>query len=78
MYVASALPFVYSSMAGLDLSHSHLSVLPDDLSNLTLLVEFNLSSNLFQLVPSVLMQMASLKKIDISRHKTMLIMMNCV
>ena len=55
--------------AGLDLSHNHLAALPDDLSNLTLLVEFNLSSNLFQLVPSVLLQMASLKKVDLSDNK---------
>ena len=51
------------------MSHNRLSALPDDLSNLTLLVEFNLSSNLFQLVPSVLLQMASLKKVDLSDNK---------
>ena len=55
-------------LTGLDLSHNRLSALPDDLSNLTLLVDFNLSSNLFQLVPSVLMQMASLKHIDLSSN----------
>lgn len=55
--------------AGLDLSHNRLSVLPDDLSNLKLLVEFNLSSNLFQLVPSVLLQMVSLRNVDLSSNK---------
>lgn len=51
------------------MSHNRLSVLPDDLSNLTLVVDLNLSANLFQLVPTVLMQMASLKKIDLSSNK---------
>ena len=51
------------------MSHNRLSTLPDDLSNLTLLVDFNLSSNIFQLVPTVLMQMTSLKRIDLSSNK---------
>ena len=53
----------------MDLSHNRLSVLPDDLSNLKLLVEFNLSSNLFQSVPSVLLQMVSLRSVDLSSNR---------
>ena len=56
-------------LTGLDLSHNCCSALPDDLSNLTLLVDFNVSSNLFQLVLPVLMQMTFLKKIDLSSNK---------
>ena len=51
------------------MSHNRLSVLPDELSNLKQLIEFNLSSNLFESLPSVLSAMVSLKSVNLSGNK---------
>ena len=56
-------------VSGLDVSHNRLSVLPDDLSNLKQLVVFNLSSNLFESLPTVLSTMVSLKSVNLSGNK---------
>lgn len=55
--------------AGLDLSHNRLSTLPSDLLNLRLLEDINLSSNLFESLPPVILEMVSLKKVDASHNR---------
>ena len=53
----------------MDLSHNRLTTLPDELSNLTLLLEFNSSHNLFEVLPYVLLNLPSLRKMDLSHNK---------
>lgn len=52
----------------LDLSYNHLSELKDDFKNLTYLQTLSLVHNDFQLIPEILLQMHSLKQINLSHN----------
>lgn len=58
-----------SLVPALDLSHNHLSALPDDLSSLAHLASLNLSHNQFQAVPEGLRQLPALREVNLSSNQ---------
>ena len=63
------LPFHLFTHLALTLSHNQLSSLPEDLSALLHLQQFNLSSNLFETFPPVLRLMPALTTVDLSHNR---------
>jgi len=64
--MTSKFPRTFSSLTALNLSHNNYTELPDNLAQITGLIDLDLSHNKFEAVPDPVYQLEKLKKLNVS------------